>query len=150
MTTRCAALLGVSGLCIALASCSGKNATDRAGQKPADEEVSHGLYRTLKEGGSLYAGTVVSVTVARHDPHPPFTESGEILFHVDRTLAGPQLEERTVPFLLWDDREEGVGSDWAGQSPWPARPTVGEHLLLLIGDEDRARKVLGEFPLRHR
>jgi hypothetical protein len=133
-----------------LVGCPSNHATDRSSHKPAEEEVSHGLYRTLREGGSLYAGSVASVIVQGHDTSPPFTEWGEIRFRVDRTLAGPPQEEMTVPFLWWDDRVKGVGSDWAGKSKWPGRPKVGEQLLLLIGDLEHASRFKDEFPLKYR
>lgn len=79
-------------------------------------------------------------------------EYGDVEFRVSRVLAGPPLREVALPYFYWlepdpaqPDPPPGVGSDWAGEwSPWPARPKVGERLLLLLPEEHMAVRPQGK------
>ncbi|HEX5272696.1 MAG TPA: hypothetical protein VFW33_19500 [Gemmataceae bacterium] len=108
-------------------------------------------YEDLKCGGSMCAGTVVSVTVEGNsegsaDP----AEWGTLSFRVARTLVGPAQRDMTVRYFYWLNdarRAQGIpvpemATDIGGcYSPWPARPKPGERLLLLLADERMARKL---------
>src|SRR4051794_28577940 len=61
----------------------------------------HGGYYTLANGGPLYAGTVVSVTVTRFERGGPDSlqaEAGTFRFRVERTVAGPPERELTLGY----------------------------------------------------
>src|SRR5437899_19022 len=97
----------------------------------------YGGYHTLVTGGPLYAGTVLSVRVKRFEPGGPTrpeVEWGSFRFHVDGTVAGPDVRELTLDYWWLDDSDPArlLGSDWLCNSgPWRERPRAGQHLLLL-------------------
>ena len=112
-------LLGAS--CLLLAACPDKQR--KAPVRPSTERaVGDNLctwaYRTLTNGGSLYEGKILSVTVKGRQPDLEASiEYGTLQLQVDRTIAGKPQEEVTVPFWWWDyrvDERAGTTADTIG------------------------------------
>lgn len=181
MMNRFAILALVSGVCGLLGGCPAKNptplATDATSHKAGEterstsrtpsahvdgkarhEDVCIGVYRIMKQGGRMYAGTVHSVTVDGRRNGEDSTEWGEIQFGIDRTIAGPPREELNIPYFYVDNRAQIGGApatvvaDWGGGSIWPAPPKRGEHLLLLLNSEAESEKHVDDklYPLAYR
>jgi hypothetical protein len=119
-----------------------------------DAQDNYGGYSYLLDG-TLYAGTVLSVTVKALDPvefggNGPL-ERGTLHLRVDRTVIGPPQKELVLGY--WTTPQEGapdgrpiLTTDWADvESPWGhRRPRPGEHLLVLLtGDKRSAENLNG-------
>jgi hypothetical protein len=109
-------------------------------------------YNVLVEGGALYVGTVLTITVTRSNPagpDGPAAESGTFEFLVDKTVIGPARKNLTLGYWWMSDdpNEQGAAQlEWVCNSgPWRQRPQVGDRLLLLLtGNQDDAEHMNGK------
>jgi hypothetical protein len=98
-------------------------------------------FDALKKGGNLYVGTVRSVTVTpvnKRSPAALHTEEGVFQFRVKKTLNGRIESELAIPFWWTEGSETDIIRPMVSDNEdvWPARPTVGDRLLLLVGGAD--------------
>lgn len=108
------------------------------------------IYHHLVTGGSIYVGTVLSVTVKRSNPGEIFCppgEDGTFRFRVNKTVIGPSHKELTLGYWWMDDSKYmGASSDWVCNSgPWKKRPRPADRLMLLLtGNKRDAEQMNGK------
>lgn len=115
-----------------------------------------GVYSTLAEGGQMYAGTVLSVTVKESVPgrqgRGPFEELGSFRFRVDKVVIGPAMREFTLPYWWMTEEPDEVPliGDWVGNDgPWRQPPRTGARLLLLLAKKAPPDQVRSWDPVAH-